>query len=55
MTEAAEPIPEGSGLRGLADRVGAADGVLEVGDLPGGGTLVRAVLPIGQDEVMVGR
>ena len=42
--------PEGSGLRGLADRVGAADGVLEVEDRPEGGTVVRAVLPIGQDE-----
>ena len=36
----------GSGLSGLADRVGAADGTLSVESPPGVGTLVRAVLPI---------
>jgi PAS domain S-box-containing protein len=36
----------GSGLSGLADRVGAADGVLEVVSPPGDGTLVRAELPL---------
>jgi PAS domain S-box-containing protein len=36
----------GSGLSGLADRVGAADGVLSVESPPGEGTLVRAVLPL---------
>jgi signal transduction histidine kinase len=36
----------GSGLAGLADRVGAADGTLSVESPPGEGTLVRAVLPI---------
>ena len=36
----------GSGLRGLADRVGAADGELSVVSPPGEGTLVRAVLPL---------
>ena len=36
----------GSGLSGLADRVGAVDGVLSVTSPPGEGTLVRAVLPI---------
>jgi signal transduction histidine kinase len=36
----------GSGLRGLADRVGALDGRLEVESAPGGGTLVRAVIPV---------
>jgi signal transduction histidine kinase len=35
----------GSGLRGLADRVGALDGVLEVDSAPGLGTTVRASLP----------
>jgi signal transduction histidine kinase len=35
----------GSGLRGLADRVAALDGRLEVSSPPGGGTTVRAVLP----------
>jgi PAS domain S-box-containing protein len=36
----------GSGLAGLADRVGAADGELSVVSPVGGGTLVRAVLPL---------
>jgi signal transduction histidine kinase len=36
----------GSGLRGLADRVGALDGRLEVESAPGAGTLVRAVIPV---------
>ncbi len=37
----------GSGLSGLADRVGAADGELSVVSPVGEGTLVRAVLPLG--------
>jgi signal transduction histidine kinase len=36
----------GSGLRGLADRVGALDGELEVDSRPGRGTIVRARLPV---------
>jgi PAS domain S-box-containing protein len=36
----------GSGLSGLADRVGACDGDLSVQSPPGEGTLVRAVLPL---------
>jgi signal transduction histidine kinase len=36
----------GSGLRGLADRVGALDGRLEVESAAGQGTLVRAVIPV---------
>lgn len=36
---------DGGGLAGLVDRVGALDGVLSVEDRPGGGTVVRAVLP----------
>jgi PAS domain S-box-containing protein len=36
----------GSGLAGLADRVGALDGVLEVDSPPGEGTRLRAVLPL---------
>jgi PAS domain S-box-containing protein len=36
----------GSGLSGLADRVGAAEGTLSVLSPPGEGTLVRAVLPL---------
>jgi PAS domain S-box-containing protein len=37
----------GSGLRGLADRVEALDGHLDVHSPPGGGTRVRAVIPCG--------
>ena len=36
----------GSGLSGLADRVGACDGSLSVDSPPGEGTLIRAVLPL---------
>jgi PAS domain S-box-containing protein len=36
----------GSGLSGLADRVGACDGDLSVESPPGEGTLIRAVLPL---------
>jgi signal transduction histidine kinase len=36
----------GSGLRGLADRVNALDGELEVLSEPGQGTLVRATIPL---------
>jgi signal transduction histidine kinase len=36
----------GSGLRGLADRVAALDGVLTVGSAPATGTTVRAEIPL---------
>jgi PAS domain S-box-containing protein len=36
----------GSGLRGLDDRVQALDGTLKIESSPGGGTLLRARLPI---------
>ena len=36
----------GSGLRGLADRVGALGGHLEAGPLSGSGTRVAADMPI---------
>ena len=36
----------GSGLSGLADRVGACDGSLTVTSPPGEGTVVRAVVPL---------
>jgi signal transduction histidine kinase len=39
-------LAAGSGLRGLADRVGALDGSLEVDSVPGRGTTVRASLPV---------
>jgi signal transduction histidine kinase len=38
--------PAGSGLRGLADRVAALDGRLQVDDPAGGGTLVKADIPL---------
>jgi len=36
----------GSGLSGLADRVGASDGTLSVSSPPGRGTTIRAVVPL---------
>ena len=36
----------GSGLRGLADRVGALDGRLDVRSALAGGTTIRAEIPI---------
>ena len=37
----------GTGLQGIADRLGALDGALEVSSRPGSGTTVRGRLPIG--------
>ena len=37
---------KGSGLRGLADRVGALDGTLTVTSPRGQGTRLRAVIPL---------
>ena len=39
-------LDAGSGLRGLADRVGALDGSLEVESVPGRGTTIRASFPV---------
>jgi signal transduction histidine kinase len=39
--------PAGSGLQGLADRVAALDGSFSVADRDGGGTVVRASIPLG--------
>lgn len=36
----------GSGLRGLADRLSALGGTLDVSDAPSGGTLLRATVPL---------
>lgn len=41
----------GSGLRGLADRVEALGGALELVSPPGGGTRIAAVLPFGDRDV----
>jgi signal transduction histidine kinase len=38
--------PAGSGLRGLADRVAALDGSLEVNGQSSGGTVIRAEIPV---------
>jgi signal transduction histidine kinase len=38
---------DGSGLRGLSDRVTALDGELQVVSPSGGGTELRAVIPCG--------
>jgi signal transduction histidine kinase len=38
--------PEGSGLVGLADRLAALDGVLQIDSPPGGGTLIAAAIPL---------
>jgi signal transduction histidine kinase len=40
----------GSGLSGLADRVAAVDGTLEIDSAPGAGTHLRAVIPLSADE-----
>ena len=37
---------QGSGLRGLADRVAVLEGTLEVDSPPRGGTTIRAELPL---------
>ena len=39
---------DGSGLHALADRVAAVGGYLDVESPPGGGTIVRAQLPVGR-------
>jgi signal transduction histidine kinase len=41
----ADPV-RGSGLRGLADRLSALDGRLEVRSQPGAGTVLRAEIPV---------
>jgi len=42
----ADPGGDGTGLRGLGDRVGALDGALELRSPPNGGTLLRARIPL---------
>lgn len=39
--------PDGPGLRGLRDRVGAAGGVLRIDSVPARGTIVSGVIPCG--------
>ena len=40
-------VRSGSGLRGLADRLSAVDGTLEIESPPGGGTRLVATIPLG--------
>jgi PAS domain S-box-containing protein len=42
----------GTGLRGLADRVAALDGKLAVESAPGGGTRIRAEIPLSDEEAV---
>jgi signal transduction histidine kinase len=44
-------LDRGTGLRGLADRVAAIDGRLEIDSEPGQGTIVRAGLPCPENAV----
>jgi signal transduction histidine kinase len=43
-------LGDGSGIQGLADRVGALNGTLSVESPPGGGTRVTASIPLAQAE-----
>lgn len=44
----------GSGLDGLADRIAALDGTIAVSSPPGGGTFLRADIPLGQSAPPAG-
>jgi len=48
----ADPVG-GSGLRGLADRVAVLDGTLEVVSPLGGGTAIRAEIPLAEETVEI--
>ena len=41
--------PSGSGLQGIADRLAALDGEIEIRSVPGAGTTVAGVLPVSGD------
>jgi signal transduction histidine kinase len=43
-------VGPGSGLRGLTDRLAALDGRIEIESPPGGGTVVRAIIPLPERE-----
>jgi signal transduction histidine kinase len=45
----------GAGLQGLADRIGALGGVLDVASPPGGGTRITASIPIDERSSAAGR
>ena len=46
--------PEGSGLVGLADRLAALDGRLEIESPAEGGTLVAATIPLAGEPLSLG-
>ena len=52
MTVSVEPIRTGGGLQGLARRVGALDGSIEVESAEGAGTTVSARIPLGTEAQM---
>jgi signal transduction histidine kinase len=45
-------LENGTGLRGLVDRLSALDGTLELETPEGGGTRLRALIPCGTNDVM---
>lgn len=48
------PAPgSGQGLRGMRERVALVDGTVSTGPTPGGGYLVQAVIPVGQEVARV--
>jgi PAS domain S-box-containing protein len=44
----ARPGSDSSGLTGLRDRIGAVGGTMDISDADGGGTVLRATIPLGQ-------
>jgi signal transduction histidine kinase len=44
----------GTGLQGIADRLAALDGRIEIRSRPGGGTVVTGTIPLGSDPARAG-
>jgi signal transduction histidine kinase len=44
----------GTGLQGIADRLAALDGRIEIRSGPGGGTVVTGTIPLGSDPARDG-
>jgi PAS domain S-box-containing protein len=51
----AQPTASGTGLAGLADRIAALDGELVISSPAGGGTTLRAAVPVGGAPAHLGR
>jgi signal transduction histidine kinase len=47
----ARPRSEASGLNGLCDRIGALNGTMDVTSPAGGGTVLRASIPLSSDPI----